>query len=298
MMVKDLFLTPRGNFTFVATNHLDEKKMKIVDFHVHVAKYGMWNPWVHEYMKGKNPKVYENFDAFMTPENILGMLDDEGVDFAVILAEIAPLTTGVVDNDFVAEFCHASKRLIPFASINPTTEKGLPKTLARLIRDMGMKGLKLLPPYQHFYPNDAKLYGLYEKAQELRIPVVFHTGSSVFKNAKLKYGDPLHLDDVAVDFPDLTIIQAHGGRGFWYDAAFFLAKHHKNMYIDLSGLPPKNLLKYFPELEKIANKVVFGSDWPGVSSIEKNVQTIEKLPLKKETQRKILGENALRILRL
>jgi len=108
----------------------------------------------------------------------------------------------------------------------------------------------------------------------------------------------LHLDDVAVDFSDLTIIQAHGGRGFWYDAAFFLAKHHKNVYIEISGLPPQNLLKYFPELEKIADKVVFGSDWPGILSIRENVETIRRLPLGEETKRKILGENALRILRL
>ncbi len=272
--------------------------MVVADFHVHVAKYSMWHPWVHDYMKSASPEVYENFDAFMTPENILRMLDEDGVDFAVILAEIAPLTTGVVDNEFVAEFCRSSKRLIPFASINPTTEKDLPKTLDRLVRDVGMRGLKLLPPYQHFYPNDPKLSGLYKKAQELGTPIVFHTGSSVFKNAKLKYGDPLYLDDVAVDFPDLTIIQAHGGRGFWYDSAFFLAKHHKNVFIDIAGLPPKNLLKYFPDLEKIDDKVVFGSDWPGVSSVKENVKTVEKLPLKKETQRKILGENALRILRL
>lgn len=70
---------------------------------------------------------------------------------------------------------------------------------------------------------------------------------------KLKHANPLHLDDVAVDFPDLTIIQAHGGRGFWYDTAFFLARLHRNVYINISGLPPKNLLKYFPELAKIAD---------------------------------------------
>lgn len=132
------------------------------------------------------------------------------------------------------------------------------------------------------------MYKLYEKAQELKIPVVFHTGSSVFKNAKLKYGDPLYLDDVAVDFPDLTIVQAHGGRGFWYDTAFFLAKHHKNVYIDIAGLPPQNLLRYFPGLEKIADKVVFGSDWPGVPSIRKNIEALMSLSLKEETKPRYL----------
>ena len=272
--------------------------MVIVDFHLHVAKYHMWNPWVHEYMRSINPRVYEDFDGFMTPKNILKLMDEEGVDLAVILAEAAPLTSGVVDSEFVTRFCGDEKRMIPFASVNPMKDPNPPKTLVRLVKGLGVRGLKLLPPYQHFYPNEAGLYPLYEKAQELEIPIMFHTGSSVFKHTKLKYGDPLHLDDVAVDFPDLTIIQAHGGRGFWYDAAFFLAKHHKNVYIEISGLPPQNLLKYFPELEKIADKIVFGSDWPGILSIRENIETIRRLPLGEETKQKILGENALRILRL
>ena len=272
--------------------------MVVVDFHVHVAKFDMWKPWVHEYMKSVNPRIYENFNEIMTSKGILKLMDNEGMDFAIILAEAAPLTTGVVKNEFVAEFCDASERLIPFASINPATDPNPEKTLARLIRDLGMKGLKLLPPYQHFYPNDNRFYGLYEKAQELDIPVVFHTGSSIFKNAKLKFGDPLYLDDLAVDFPDLTIVQAHGGRPFWYDVAFFLAKHHRNVYIDISGLPPRNLLRYFPDLERIGDKVIFGSDWPGVPSVKANIEAIWKLPLKTETKRKILGENASKLLKL
>jgi len=272
--------------------------MMVVDFHVHVAKHGMWNPWVHEYIRSVNPRLYKNFDEAMAPESLLSFLDEEGVDFAVVLAEVAPLTTGVVDNEFVAEFCRGSERLIPFASINPVSDPNPPETLVRLVDDLGMRGLKLFPPYQHFYPNDKSLYKLYAKAQELGLPVNFHTGSSVFKNARLKYGDPLHLDEVAVDFPDLTIIQAHGGRGFWYDIAYFLAKRHGNVYIDISGLPPKNLLKYFPDLEEIVDKVVFGSDWPGIASIRDNVEAIKRLPLRAETKRKILGENARRLLRL
>jgi len=272
--------------------------MVVVDFHVHVARFGMWNPWVHEYMRRVNPIIYKNFEESMALQNFLEFVSEEGVDFVVVLAEIAPLTTGVVDNEFVVEFCREDKRLIPFASINPVTDPDPPRTLVRLIQGLGMKGLKLLPSYQHFYPNDAKLYSLYSKAQELDIPVNFHTGSSVFKNARLKYADPMYLDDVAVDFPDLKIVQAHGGRGFWYDLSFFLAKRHKNVYIDISGLPPQNLLKYFPDLEEIADKFVFGSDWPGVLSIKRNIEAIWRLPLKDGTKRKILGENARKILRL
>jgi predicted TIM-barrel fold metal-dependent hydrolase len=272
--------------------------MYIIDFHVHVAQFDMWNPWIHESLKPFNPIVYKNFDESMTARSFLKFMREEKVDFAVILAEDSPLTKGVVPNEFVAKFCQRSKRLIPFASINPVLDIAPAKTLATLVEDMGMKGLKLLPSFQFFYPNDERLFPLYSKAEELEIPVNFHTGSSIFKNTRLKYADPLYLDDVAIDFPDLKIILAHGGRSIWYNVAFFLARRHENVYMDVSGLPPNHLLDYFPNLEEISDKVVFGSDWPSVESIKRNAEAIWRLPLIDETKRKILWENARKILKL
>lgn len=271
--------------------------MAVVDFHVHVAKKGMWREWVDDFFKKVNPTVYKDFDECMKAENVLRMMDREGVDSAVVLAEAAPLTTGMVSNEFVADFCKASERLVPFASIHPKLDPNPPRTLRYCVEELGMRGLKLLPSYQHFYPNEAGLYPLYEVARELGVPVMFHTGSSIFRNARLKYSDPLYLDDVAVDFSDLTIIQAHGGRGFWYAKAAFLTKLHENVHLEISGLPPCNLLEYFPDLERIADKVIFGSDWPGIPSIRANIEAIRGLPINDEAKRKILGENASRILK-
>ncbi|MGB9628167.1 MAG: amidohydrolase family protein, partial [Thermodesulfobacteriota bacterium] len=161
----------------------------------------------------------------------------------------------------------------------------------------GARGLKLHPSYQFYYPNEARLYPLYSKAQELRIPVIFHIGTSIFKGTRLKYCDPIYLDDVAVDFPNLKIIMAHSGRGFWYDKCFFLSRLHKNLYMDITGLPPQNLLNYFPELEKNREKVIFGSDWPTIpSSIGKNIEMIKSLPLSDHAIEAILYKNAARIL--
>jgi predicted TIM-barrel fold metal-dependent hydrolase len=101
-----------------------------------------------------------------------------------------------------------------------------------------------------------------------------------------------------VDFPELTLIQVHSGRGFWYSSAFFLAQLHPHVYMEIAGLPPKNLLKYFPELEKNADKILFGSDWPGVPGIGENIDGIRKLSIREETKRKILGENAAKILKI
>jgi predicted TIM-barrel fold metal-dependent hydrolase len=127
---------------------------------------------------------------------------------------------------------------------------------------------------------------------------LIHTGSSVFKGSRLKYGDPLHLDDVATDFPELNLVMAHSGRGFWYDRAFFLSRLHANIYMELSGLPPSKLLTYFPELARNTDKVIFGSDWPAVPRIKENMDAIRALALPPDGVENIMGGNAARLLKL
>ncbi|MFQ6059331.1 MAG: amidohydrolase family protein [Anaerolineae bacterium] len=274
--------------------------MPIVDFHIHVGPPENYHPWVVEWFKSWHPQGLddETLRQLFTPQGVLRLLDESGVDYAVALAEISPITTGVTTNETVAEFCLGQERLIPFCNINPYMVARPAEDLERYVVQQGFKGLKLYPTYQQFYPHDPRIYPLYAKAQELGIPVMFHTGSSVFHGSRLKYGDPLFLDDVAVDFPELTLIQAHSGRGFWYDRAAFLAQLHKNVYMEISGLPPKKLLDYFPNLERLADKVIFGSDWPDVPSIKGNIEAVRALPLSDEAKTKILGENAARILGL
>jgi len=268
----------------------------VIDFHIHIGFYHDVHPWVIEWMKtqGTDPGALE--EDVLTPEKFSRYLRENGVDYGVALAELSPITTGTLSNEAVAEFCQDIDCLIPFCNINPYLVADLPGELEHLVTEMGFKGMKLYPTYHHFYANSARLYPLYAKAQELGIPVMLHTGSSIFKGARMKYGDPLFLDDVAVDFPDLTLLIVHSGRGFWYDKAFFLAKLHANLYMEIAGLPPQKLLEYFPELEKVADKVIFGSDWPGMPHIGRNIEIIRGLPLKKETKDKILGGNAARIL--
>jgi hypothetical protein len=268
----------------------------IIDFHIHIGKKDHWHPWVLAYLRNCNPSLFKNFDMIMNPNNLEALLADAGVDYAVILAENSPLTTGVVPNTYVYDFCKNHQKFIPFASINPVTTKHPEKDLEQCVGEMKFKGLKLYPSYQHFFPNDKTVYPLYEKAADLHIPIMFHTGSSIYRHSKIKYADPLHLDDVASDFPNLKIVMAHSGRGFWYVRAFFLSKIHKNVYMELSGLPPLKVLTYFPELEKNREKVIFGSDWPGVKSIKENIHALDTLPLKKTTLELIFCKNAKKIL--
>ncbi len=273
--------------------------LTVVDFHVHVGRCQDWHPWVREWMtRVAGEDLESRLEKSETPTAFVQFLDEAGVGYAVVLAEYSPITTGVVPNEYVAEFCAGEPRLIPFASINPYLVGQPGRELERCVRELGCRGLKLYPTYQYFYPNDRVLYPVYSKAEELGIPVMFHTGSSVFRGARLKYGDPIYFDDVAVDFPDMVIVQAHSGRGYWYDAAFTMARFHENVYMEISGLPPKKLLSYFPDFEKNADKIIFGSDWPGAPDITGNIEMVRHLPISAGAQAKILGENAARILKL
>lgn len=272
--------------------------MRVIDFHIHYIRRERLNTTWLKYLEEINPAYYADIERFAEdPSALTGYLDAQGVESAVILPECAPATSGHVPTEDVINYCREQKRLFAFASINPNLHADPASKLEAYVKEGGVRGLKLHPSYQFFYPNEARLYPLYEKAQEFRIPVIFHVGSSIFKGTRLKYCDPIHLDDVAVDFPDLTILMAHSGRGFWYDACFFLSRLHENVYMDITGLPPKRLLDYFPELEKNADNVIFGSDWPTMpADIGKNIAAIRSLPLGEAALEAILYKNASKVL--
>ena len=282
----------------------------IIDFHVHLSRPEHEHPWVMEWMRiNFDGDLDAMMESVLSPTGIRSYLQGNGIDWAVGLAEVSPITTGWASNEYVADLCAAANaepdpptgprgRLIPCASLNPYVSNDMAAELEHLVQDLGFRCLKVYPVYQHHYPNDPRMYPLYAKAQELDIPALVHTGSSVFKGARIKYGDPLLLDDVAIDFPDLQILLAHAGRPFWYEQAFWMARRHDNVYLEISGLPAKNLLVYFPRLEELAEKIVYGSDWPGNPDLQRNVLALQGLAIAEETQRAILYDNAARILGL
>lgn len=275
------------------------KRTLRIDFHVHLAAYDISYPWLIEWIKKSHKAGYDEYvKRYSDPGQFEELLSEQGIDYACILAELNPITTGICSNEQVEAFCRGRKRLIPFCDINPNLHNDLAAELRKKVEVHGFKGLKLYPTYQHYYLNDIRMYPLYQTAQELKIPVLIHTGSSIFKGTRLKYGDPLHLDDVAVDFPNLNLIMAHAGRGFWYDRAFFLSKLHRNVYMEISGLPPSKLLTYFPEFTRNTDKIIFGSDWPGMPDIKENMDVISKLDLPPGGADKILGATAAKLLQL
>ena len=226
----------------------------------------------------------------------------------VVFPVDAESTTGRVrvPNEEVAEAAAANPDvLIPFASIDPAKGKMGANEARRLIEHFGVRGFKFHPSIQAFYPNDHSAYVLYEVIAEAGLPAIFHTGhSGIGTGARggggihLKYSNPMYLDDVAVDFPDMPIIMAHPSFP-WQDEAISVCLHKPQVYIDLSGWSPK----YFPpQLIQYANtqlkhKVLFGSDFPLITP-DRWIADFEQIAIRPEVRPLILRENAIKLLKL
>jgi uncharacterized protein len=198
----------------------------------------------------------------------------------------------MLSSESMIDYARETPELYAFVSLNPFLDNDLVARLDDLCARGPVHGIKLLPSYQLFWPNDARLYPLYARAQDLRLPVTFHTGTSVFAGTRLKYAQPLLLDDIAVDFPRLSILMAHSGRGPWYQEAAVLATLHENVYLELSGLPARNIPRYFPDYRRLARKMVFGSDFPGLPSVRENIDTIRTLFSADDAERILWGNGA------
>lgn len=270
--------------------------MKVIDFHMHVGTRDQYLPWVIDFIEQNNTYYAENFAESITPEKIIRFIKSHNVDQAIILAEYAPKASAMVTNEFVSQFTKGHEELVPFGCLHFYDKTPYDEQARHAVEILGVKGFKLLPSYQYFYPNDPMLYPFYEYVQSLGMPIMFHTGTSVFQGSRIKYADPLLLDDVADEFPNLNILMEHGGRTFWYDRAAWLISKYKNMHIGIAGIATKHLPKYFPRLEQYGDRFIFGSDWPGVADIRGLIEKIYALPYSNETKEMILYKNAERLL--
>src|SRR6185437_10971209 len=227
---------------------------------------------------------------------------------AVVFTVDAESATGhrpVPNEDVAASCARYPDVLIPFASLDPWRGRAAVRQARRLVTEHGVRGFKFHPSLQAFHPNDPMAYPLYEVIEQLGVPAVFHTGQTGIGagvpgggGIRLKYSNPLDLDDVAADFPGLPIVLAHPSFP-WQDEALAVATHKPSVYIDLSGWSPK----YFPpQLVRYANtllkdKVLFGSDFPVITP-DRWLADFDTLDIKPEVRPLILKENAARLLGL
>ncbi len=276
----------------------------ITDCHVHIQPLEQFKPAALELIQRRRPDFELVRECCRSPKVFLQHLDAIGVDRAVLINYVAPEVIGFTSevNEFIAGYVKENpRRLLPCGSLHPRHSRNVLADVEQIVR-LGIRLIKIHPPHQLLYPNEylagvKELEIIYRAAEANGIPVMFHTGTSIFPGARNKYGDPIYVDDVAVDFPRLKILLAHGGRPLWMDTAFFLVRRHPNVYLDISGIPPKALLQYFPRLEEIASKTLFGTDWPGpgVPQIRQNLDDFGALPLSESLKQQILGKTALEI---
>ena len=276
---------------------------RITDIHVHIQPWRDLKPNVLEAMRKGKEDHWDFLLALMDdPQALLEIMDQAGVWRVGLVNYPSPDIMGFTDstNAFSARYAQADPtRLLPYGGVHPrfTTD---PRGDVDHLVDLGIRLLKLHPNHQAF-PANAYTNGLdtlaeiYRRCEERGLPVMVHTGTSIFPGARSKWGNPMELDDVAIDFPDLPVVMAHGGRPLYMEEAFFILRRHRNVRLDVSGIPPLKLLDYFPRLSEIADRVLWGTDWPspGVKDLRGNIDQFLTLPLSNEQRQAILERNAL-----
>jgi hypothetical protein len=272
-----------------------------IDAHVHVPVLGTiapaWRQWAHDFgADGILDRIWGP-DGVPDPAALDACFDEQGVDVALLFCEYSPRTTGYQRfDDLLPLVTHNPQRFRPVANVNPHLHFPIARELERQL-DLGAAALKLHPVHGGFRCDDASLYPAYAVLVERGVPLVVHCGTSTFPGSTNAFADPQLLDAVLRDFPDLHVVLAHGGRGWWYDAAAFLALSHETVWLELSGLPPKRLPDYYArfDLQRLARRWIFGTDWPGVPGQAVNARAVTGLGLSEEVAGLVLGGNALTV---
>ena len=271
----------------------------LVDAHVHVPLLGSlrpaWLQWARDF--GPDGLLQRVWDADGTPvpARLEELFAEQGVDAALLFCEYSPKATGMQRFDDLLPIVEANPaRFRPVANVNPHLHFPVADELTRQL-DLGAAALKLHPVHGGFRCDDRALYPAYQVLAERGIPLIVHCGTSSFPGSMNELADPELLLPVVRDFPTVDVVLAHGGRGWWYDKAAFMALANPTVWIELSGLPPKRLPEYYAryDLGRLAAKWIFGTDWPGVPGTAVNARAVAGLGLDEATAARVLGGNAL-----
>ena len=276
----------------------------LIDVHLHAARLPTlkpaWQQWAHDF--GDRSILGEVYDAGGTvrPAAFDSYLAAQGVDVALLMCEYSPKVTGIQPIEDVLPLARCNPaRLKLIANVNPHLHYPAEEELERQL-SLGAVALKIHPVHAGAAVNDRALYRCYEICQDAGVPVVVHCGTSTFPGSANTFADPILLDDVLRDFRRLSVVLAHGGRGWWYDAAAFLALSGERVWIELSGLPPSRLREYYARHHwgRLTRRMIFGTDWPGVPGIARNARAVAALCPDEETAGLVLAGNAAQVYNL
>jgi len=296
----------RGPHAADSSAVVPRSSFRITDVHIHVQPFDQLKPRVMAVMQGGGGERMELLMAIMRePATLLRIMDDDGIDRVGLINYPSPNIMGFTadTNDFAARYAQADpRRLLPYGGVDPLTAAD-PADGVRHLLEIGARVVKIHPCHMGFAANAytqglTALADVYRACEDAGLPVMVHTGTSIFPGARSKFGNPMELDDVAIDFPDLTLIMAHGGRPLYAAEAFFILRRHKHVWLDLSGIPPRSLPEYFPRLAELSARLLWGTDWPspGVASMRRNVDQFLALPYAESLKRSALETNPLRLL--
>jgi uncharacterized protein len=271
----------------------------LVDVHLHAASKPSlklpWDTWIQGF-GGDIDRLYDDAGK-MIPAEFNALLEGEGVDIGLLMCEYSPKVTGMQTIEDMLPIAAAGPRRVKvIGSVNPHIHYPVDEEVRRQL-DLGAVALKIHPVHAGVAANDRMIYPAYEACQAAGVPVVVHCGTSTFPGSSNAFGDPVVLDDVLRDFRSLTLVLAHGGRGWWYDAAAFLALSSDRVWIELSGLPPSRLRDYYARQNwnRLTQRMIFGTDWPGIPGIAANARAVAKLMPDEDTAAAVLAGNAIRV---
>ncbi len=273
----------------------------LVDAHVHVPVLGSlapaWIDWARQFgPEGILEDVWDT-SGVPRPDRLDALFEEQGVDAALLFCEHSPKATGMqLFDDLLPIVEHNPRRFRPVANVNPHLHFPIAAEVTRQL-DHGAAALKLHPVHGGFRCDDAALYPAYQVLVERQVPLVVHCGTSSFPGSMNELADPAYLLPVVRDFPTLDVVLAHGGRGWWYDAAAFMALSNPTVWIELSGLPPKRLPQYYAghDLGRLARRWIFATDWPGVPGTAQNARDVIGLGLDDAVAADVIAGNALKV---
>ena len=270
----------------------------VVDVHQHVVRKDSlampWDAWAPPGVVGFDVEAVYRPDGTVDPQAYVAHLDEEGVDAALLMSEYSPRVTGIQAIEHMLPLAEAApERVGVIAAVNPHLHYPPVRELQRQL-DLGAVAVKLHPVHGGYEPTRSDLYPLYALCEERGVAVVVHCGTSNFAGATNRYADAALLADVVRDFPQLRLVLAHGGRGWSYDTAAWFALAFEHVWIELSGLPPKRLPQYYASVgfERLAPKCIFGTDWPAIPGLRRNVEAVVVLGLPDDVLDGVLWRNA------